>query len=90
MKQFEDAAFTLKAGEVSDIVETRFGYHLIKVEQRHPAGTAALEEVKPQLERFLKDRKIKEAVRKYVEGLKGKAEVKRFVEDGPEKKGAAK
>lgn len=44
VKPFEDAAFALSAGEVSEPVRTRFGWHLIKVEKNEPARTMALDE----------------------------------------------
>jgi peptidyl-prolyl cis-trans isomerase C len=46
---FEDAAFNLPIGVMSGIIETRFGYHLIFVEARKPAGTAPFDEVKQDI-----------------------------------------
>ncbi|MBI3092073.1 MAG: peptidylprolyl isomerase [Candidatus Tectomicrobia bacterium] len=46
---FEAAAWALKAGGVSDLVETRFGFHIIKVEDHRPAQEAPLSEVKDQV-----------------------------------------
>ncbi|HLJ49177.1 MAG TPA: peptidylprolyl isomerase [Bryobacteraceae bacterium] len=66
VKAFEDAAFTMKPGEISDPVKSQFGYHIIKVES-HTAKT--FDEVKPQIEARLKPeiaRKAMEDVKKTV------------------------
>lgn len=47
--KFEEAAFSLPIGVMSGIIETRFGYHLIFVEGRNPAGTAPFDDVKNDL-----------------------------------------
>lgn len=50
VKSFEDAAFGMtQPGQVSDLVESQFGFHILKLEARQPAGTAPFEEVKGQL-----------------------------------------
>lgn len=52
LKPFEDAAFALeKKGDLSDIVETRFGYHILKLDDKRPPGTQPFEEVKEALEK---------------------------------------
>ena len=82
VKPFEETAFTMKPGQVSGMVETRFGYHLIMVTERTPESTLSYEEVKDRLEQYLKQQKAQEAIAAYVETLKGKAKIERFVKEG--------
>ena len=72
---FDAAAFTLKQGEISDLVETEFGYHIIKLTEKRTGRTIPLAEVKDRLSDFLKQRKQQELVQQYLLGLKTKYRV---------------
>lgn len=49
VKPFEDAAYALKQGEISNVVESDFGYHIIMVTDVKPASVKSLDEVKPEI-----------------------------------------
>ncbi len=76
---FEKVAFSLQMNQVSDIVETQFGYHLIKLTDKKPAGVMTLDEVKPRIEQHLKNEKVSQEFKKYIEGLKSAAKIQVLV-----------
>jgi peptidyl-prolyl cis-trans isomerase D len=58
VKPVEDAIYALKEGQVSDLVQSEFGYHIIKVTSVKPAAQKTLEEAKPEIVAELKKQKM--------------------------------
>ena len=75
---FEDAAFTLQIGEVSDIVESEYGYHLITVTDVLPAGVILFSDIKEVLKENLLGEKNRSAVEEFVESLRSSAQIEMF------------
>ena len=72
---FDAAVFAMKPGEISNLVETEFGFHIIKLTDRRTDRVVPLAEVKDRLSEFLKQRKQRELVEQYLLSLKAKYRV---------------
>ena len=67
VKPFSDAAFALKPDNVSDLVKTEFGYHIIKVVDRKRAGVTPFEDIKADIKKYLEDEKKVTILQKFID-----------------------
>ena len=76
VKEFADAAFSMKPNTISDIVQTSFGYHIIKVTDRMEAGTTPFGKVKDNLKFYLETQKQVAVLKKLTTKLMKDADIK--------------
>lgn len=79
VQEFEDAAFSMDEGQISEPIKTQFGYHIIKLVSRKEAAISPLEEVKEQIQNHLIDLKQREKFDEATHELKEKYEVKIYL-----------
>jgi parvulin-like peptidyl-prolyl isomerase len=79
VKEFDEKAFSMKVGEISAPVKTRFGWHIIRVVERKDARTRPFEEVKESIERTLNNRANRTARQDLIEKLRAKAKVEVYL-----------
>lgn len=76
MPEIEDACFKLEVGQVSDIIKTQFGYHIIKLTDKREPRAVELSEVKAAIEKELKDKVQQETFSNLIKNLKSRARIK--------------
>jgi peptidyl-prolyl cis-trans isomerase SurA len=72
---FDTAISKMKAGDVSDVVKTPYGYHIIKLGETKPAEQATYEEMEEAIQKHLFLEQAKKRVEKFVQGLRKKAKI---------------
>jgi parvulin-like peptidyl-prolyl isomerase len=75
-EKVEEKAFTLKTGQISDIIEEKNGYYLIKVGEKKPQKEETFQEAKSKIERRMQQEEQKKAYDTYLESLKKQYPVK--------------
>jgi peptidyl-prolyl cis-trans isomerase C len=75
VKPFEVAAFSLQTNQVSDVVETQFGYHIIKLSEKIPAEVVPFDKVAKELKDAMFQQEIQKLIPDYVEVLKKENDV---------------
>ena len=81
--EFETAAFALATNQVSDVVTTHYGFHIIKAMERKPAGERSFAESKDNIEAYLKNRQGEPLAQQYLKGLRDKAKVEILLPEPP-------
>lgn len=73
--EFAEAAFKLKTGEISGVVTTQFGHHIIKLTDRKAASTVPLDQVNERIKQVLTEQKKQQLADSYIAQLKQKSRV---------------
>ena len=78
--EFEKVAFSIEIGKLSDVIETKFGYHILEVMERTPEGTVpSYEDTRDFITKFLQKERSREKIEHHVQQLKEKAKIEVYL-----------
>jgi parvulin-like peptidyl-prolyl isomerase len=79
VKPLEDAAFGLEPGQLSEIIETDSGFHLLTIDKKEPAGLATLDEARKEIGPLIRTQAAAERYQKWIDELKKRSRVRVFI-----------
>lgn len=78
--EFEKVAFSIEIGKLSDVIETKFGYHILEVMERTPPGTVpSYEDTREFITKFLQKERSREKIEHHVQQLEKKAKIEVYL-----------
>ena len=75
LPELETAVWSLKAGEVSPVLRSKYGYHIFKADERRAAGQTSFDEAKGSLTTYLKNRKVDDTIEAVIKERRAKAKI---------------
>lgn len=84
---FEKAAFAMEIDQISDIVETKHGLHIIKVMDKKPTYVVPFEDIEEKLKSFIKQQEVQARIDNFIKTERKQADIKIYLESWKNKKG---
>lgn len=75
LPELEEVAFKLRPGEISDLIETIYGFHIIKLEEKMPPVQLSFDEIREKLKKEMEEKRRKEIEESLIKSLKDKSKV---------------
>lgn len=79
--EFDQVAFSMKPGAISEVVRTKFGFHIIKVLDKSPGGPAPYEQVRGAIKQFLQQRETKKRLTAHIKELRKKSRIEILLDE---------
>jgi len=78
--EFDKIAFSIEKEKTSEVVETKYGYHILQVLEKNPAGYLSLDRVRSFIKKYLEEKHVKRLRLEHVKKLRQQAEIEIFID----------